>query len=59
VGTDLVGVDLPVWGSVQVAALGITVLGLLLVFVARWSSLRTLGVCALVGIVVGLLGAAS
>jgi chromate transporter len=47
--------DIPVLGTVQLAALGITALGGLLIFVFRWSPLRTLGVCALAGMVTGLL----
>jgi len=47
--------DVPLPGSVQVAAVALTALALLLIFVLRWSTLRTLGVCALAGIVVGLL----
>ena len=46
--------EVPVLGSLQVVALGITVLGCLLLFVARWSALRTLGVCALAGVAVHL-----
>ncbi|GAA1844205.1 chromate efflux transporter [Microlunatus capsulatus] len=50
------GFEVPVIGSLQVAALGITVLAFVLLFLARWSALRTLGVCALAGVVVHLVG---
>jgi chromate transporter len=40
--------------SIQWAALAITALGCVLVFRLRWSVLRTLGVCALAGLVIGL-----
>jgi chromate transporter len=44
--------------SLDPASLAITGLGCALVFWRRWSVLRTLGVCALAGVVLGLLGAA-
>jgi chromate transporter len=47
--------EVPVLGSVQWAAVAITVLGCGLVFWRGWSVLRTLGVCALAGVVIGLL----
>ena len=50
--------EVPVLGSLQVAALALTVLGCLLLFVARWSALRTLGVCALAGCALYLVTAA-
>ncbi|GAA4691419.1 chromate efflux transporter [Nocardioides nanhaiensis] len=50
--------ELPVLGSVQWVALGITLVGAGLVFGRGWSVLRTLGACALLGVVVGLLRAA-
>jgi chromate transporter len=43
-------------GAVQWAALGITVLGCLLVFARGMSVLRTLGVCAVAGVLLGLAG---
>ncbi len=43
--------ELPTLGSLQVVPLAITALGCLLLFGARWSALRTLGVCALAGLV--------
>ncbi|PUB24890.1 chromate transporter [Promicromonospora sp. AC04] len=42
--------------TLQPAALGIAVLAALLLFVARWPVLRTLGVCAVVGLALGLTG---
>ena len=44
----------PVLASIDVAALAITALGCALVFWRKWSVLRTLGACALAGVVVGL-----
>ncbi|GAB2869881.1 chromate efflux transporter [Nocardioides pacificus] len=44
----------PELDSLQPAALAITVLGCALIFWRGWSVLRTLGVCALVGVAVGL-----
>ncbi len=48
--------DLPVWSSVDPVAVGITGLALVLILVRRWSPLRTLGVCAAVGLLVGIVG---
>ncbi|MCW2828701.1 MAG: chromate transporter, partial [Marmoricola sp.] len=50
--------DIPDLGSIQPAALAITALGCFVVFARDWSILRTMGVCALAGIVVGLARAA-
>jgi chromate transporter len=47
-------VVLPVWSTWQPAAFGLTGLALLLLFVVRWSLLRTLGVCALAGLAVAI-----
>ena len=41
--------QVPQLGTLQWPALAVTALALALIFVARWSVLRTLGVCALVG----------
>jgi chromate transporter len=46
--------EYPVLSSVDWAALAITALGAALIFWRGWSVLRTLGACALAGIVVGL-----
>jgi len=40
--------------SVQLDALAITLLGCALIFRAKWSVLRTLGVCAVAGMLVSL-----
>jgi chromate transporter len=46
--------EVPVLDSVQWAATAITALGCALIFWRGWSVLRTLGACALTGMVVGL-----
>ncbi|WP_029433867.1 chromate efflux transporter [Blastococcus sp. URHD0036] len=56
VGWGPVGLEVPDLGSVRWLAVGITALAALLLFRLRWSVLRTLGVCALVGLVAGLAG---
>jgi chromate transporter len=48
--------DLPVWSSINPVAVGITLLALVGIFALRWSPLRTLGVGAALGLLVGLLG---
>jgi len=48
--------DVPDLTTVQPAALGIALVAALLLFVVRWSVLRTLGVCAVLGLVLGLVG---
>ncbi|MFP5282324.1 MAG: chromate efflux transporter [Actinomycetes bacterium] len=50
----LLHAEVPQLGSLQLPALGVTALACLLIFLARWSVLRTLGVCALTGILVQL-----
>jgi chromate transporter len=47
-------VEYPHLASVDVAALGITALGCVLIFWRGWSVLRTLGVCAATGVLVGV-----
>ncbi|GAA5107727.1 chromate efflux transporter [Alloalcanivorax gelatiniphagus] len=47
-------VEYPHLASIDVAALAITALGCALVFWRGWSVLRTLGACALAGIVIGV-----
>jgi chromate transporter len=49
-----VGLQVPDWGSYDVAAFGIAVIALLLTFGLKWSVLRVLGACALLGLLVGL-----
>jgi len=55
----LLGLEVPVWGSLQLPALAVAVLAGLLVFAARWSTLRTLGACALAGVALQLVLAAA
>ncbi|WP_374454189.1 chromate efflux transporter [Nocardioides sp.] len=50
-------VEYPHLTSLDAAALAVAALGFLLIFWRRWSVLRTLGACALAGIVLGLAGA--
>lgn len=47
---------LPEWSTVNPLAVGITALALALILGARWSPLRTLGVCAGLGLVIGVVG---
>ncbi|ROR91887.1 chromate transporter [Nocardioides aurantiacus] len=49
VTTGPLALELPVVGTLQWAALAVTVLGCLLIFRRGWSVLRTLGACTLVG----------
>ncbi|WP_409330432.1 chromate efflux transporter [Trujillonella humicola] len=51
------GLEVPDLGSVRWLAVGIAALAAVLLFRLRWSVLRTLGVCALVGLAAGLAGA--
>jgi chromate transporter len=48
--------ELPGPGSLRPVALGITVIAAVLIFRLKWSVLRTLGVCALLGLTAGLTG---
>jgi chromate transporter len=50
--------EYPHLASIQWAALAITAFGCALIFWRRWSVLRTLGACALAGIVIGVLATA-
>jgi chromate transporter len=54
VGAGPLDLEYPHLASLDPAALAITVLGCALVFWRRWSVLRTLGACAVAGIVLGL-----
>jgi chromate transporter len=45
---------LPEWGTFRPFALAITVTAAVMIFRLRWSVLRTLGVCAVLGLVAGL-----
>ncbi|MGY1773247.1 chromate efflux transporter [Blastococcus sp. SYSU D00813] len=51
------GLEVPDVGSVRWVAVGIAALAAVLLFRLRWSVLRTLGACALVGLAAGLAGA--
>ena len=51
-----VDLELPVPGSADPIALAITALALGLIFWRKWSTLRTLGACALVGLATALFG---
>lgn len=62
---DVIGVDvceqplamhLPDATTLRPVPLAIAVVGALLLFAARWSVLRVLGVCAVLGLVAGLTG---
>ncbi len=52
----VVGVHLPDVSSVRPVALVITVLAAVMIFRLRWSVLRTLGACALLGVLAALAG---
>jgi chromate transporter len=56
VGAGPLDLEYPHLASLDPAALAITALGCALVFWRRWSVLRTLGACAVAGIVLGLTG---
>jgi chromate transporter len=49
-------IHLPDLSTLRPVALAITVVAALLLFAVRWPVLRTLGVCALLGLVAGLVG---
>jgi chromate transporter len=50
-----IDVDIPVFGSWDPTAFAITAIALALIFWRKWSTLRTLGTCALVGLAAQLL----
>jgi chromate transporter len=50
----VIDLELPELGSVRWDALGMAVLGFVLIFGLKWSVLRTLGVCAALGLAVGV-----
>lgn len=52
----IIHVSLPVLDSLDTTALAITLVAAVLIFRLRWSVLRTIGVCALLGIAAGLAG---
>jgi chromate transporter len=49
-------IELPTFDSVRLVAVAITVVATLLLFVSKWSVLRTLGICAVLGLVAALSG---
>jgi chromate transporter len=48
--------DVPVWSSYVGEAFVITAVAMVLVFGLKWSVLRTLGACALLGLVLSYVG---
>jgi chromate transporter len=52
----IASVQLPILGSVRWVAIAIGVVAAILLFKANWSVLRTLGLCALLGLAAGLTG---
>jgi chromate transporter len=56
VSAGVLSVELPVPGSLRPVVAGIAVIAALLLFAARWSVLRTLAVCAALGLAAGLSG---
>jgi chromate transporter len=54
----LLALELPHPASLRPVAFGIGAIAAVLVFGLRWSVLRTLGVCALLGLAAGLFGLA-
>jgi chromate transporter len=48
--------QVPVLGTVRWVSVAITAVAAVLLFRAKWSVLRTLGVCAALGLVAGLVG---
>jgi chromate transporter len=52
----VLSLEVPVVGTVRWVALGSAVVAAVLLFRARWSVLRTLGVCAVLGLAAGLAG---
>jgi len=52
----IVSVELPVLSSLNTTALAIAIAAALMIFRLKWSVLRTIGVCAVLGIVTGLAG---
>jgi chromate transporter len=56
VSVSVLTVELPILSSLDPVAAGITVVAALLLFRLKWSVLRTLGVCAALGLVAGAAG---
>jgi chromate transporter len=53
---SVLALELPDLGSFRPVALGIALIAAVLIFRLNWSVLRTLGICALLGLAAGLLG---
>jgi chromate transporter len=53
---SVLSLEVPAVGTVRWVALGIAVIAAVLLFRAKWSVLRTLGVCAALGLAAGLAG---
>jgi len=56
VAWSALSLEVPVLGTVRPVALGIAVVAAVLIFRLKWSVLRVLGVCALLGLAAGLAG---
>jgi chromate transporter len=53
--TGIARFSVPVWASFDIRAAGLAVLAFVMLFMARWSVLRTLALCAGAGLLVGML----
>jgi chromate transporter len=53
---SVLDLELPDLSTLRPVALGITVVAAVLIFRLRWSVLRTLGICAVLGLIAGLSG---
>jgi chromate transporter len=56
IDVSVLSVELPELSTLRVVPLVIAVVAAVLIFRLRWSVLRTLGVCALLGLAAGLAG---
>ncbi len=56
VGPPVLALELPDLSTLRPVALGIAVVAAVLIFRLRWSVLRTLGICAVLGLAAGLAG---
>jgi chromate transporter len=56
VGPSVMALELPDLSTLRPVALGIAIVAAVLIFRLRWSVLRTLGLCALLGLAAGLAG---
>ena len=55
VDAGIARLSVPVWASFDARAAGLAALAFILLFAAKWSVLRTLGLCAGAGLLIGLL----